>query len=260
MTRAAASPARDVQHAFLRTAIDRFATPHSALLTERRSLPETPRERLLILLREIDETVMPRLVLLSENDHQIATLTVSNRRLFAVDVQTGVAENSDEQEDQDVAKQLLEVTKTATSMSSKACSDHAPSSDSGSGLGVTKLREQLGFDASGDDISQLTGLLEPVSLARMTWTDGPAQHNFSGAESWRALLETHVDRITRNIAAQDAQKLSAAATTTGMAIPLSKDELLVVACQKKSGVAAVMPRQEGFKAISTWQITAQIPR
>ena len=55
MTRAAASPARDVQHAFLRTAIDRFATPHSALLTERRSLPETPRERLLNAIDEVKD-------------------------------------------------------------------------------------------------------------------------------------------------------------------------------------------------------------
>lgn len=260
MKPAATSADRDVQTRSLRTAIERFATPHSALLNERHSLPETPRDRLMVLLREIDETVMPRSILLSENGRGVAALTVSNRRLFAIDDVTDVPTLAVGQDAPVLAKHLLDVTKTVTAMSSQATCDHAPSSEGGSGVGVEKLRAELGFDAAGDDISQLNGLLEPVSLARMTWKDGFAAHDFSGAESWRALLETHAERITRNIVEQDAQKLSAAAMTTGMAIPLSKDELLVVACQNKTGVAAVIPRQDGFKAISTWQITAQSAR
>lgn len=258
MTPAAAShPEFADRDTALSTAIARLATPHATLSAERQSLPDTPRGRLSALLQEIHETVLPRRITLLQDDTPLAHLTVTNRRLFRVAAAQTPAPDADAQDLQATASALLDLSKQVKSMSTQAVHGGSTNTEGAMGASVEKLRAALGLDDEKNEISHLQGLLAPAALAQMSWTDGPAAYAFSGADTWRDLLETHAARITHHIATDTVKKLSATPVTKGMALPLSQDTLLVVACKDRAGVATITPRTEGLKAISTWQITSR---
>lgn len=250
------APALDTS-AKLNATIQRFAAPHDMLASERRILPETPRARLTALLREIEETVMPRRIALCKDGRAIAHMTVSNRRLFKITPNDETAGTANTQDVTTLATDLLELSKGVECLAIEAHREEAPNLDGGSGFGADKIEQALGLGADDSDILILTDLLAPIALAQITWTDTPAQHHLSGAETWRSLLKTHAERVTSEIASRNAHKLPSDPGATGMALPLSDETLLVIAWKDTSGVASVAPRDAGLKAISTWQITSK---
>ncbi len=244
------------EHVNLNEVLHRFSTKAAWLAAERQTLPEAPRAQLEVLLREIGETVLPRCIDLKTKGQPIATLTVSNRRLFRFCLSgspekqiTGNAADA-----KNLSSALIDLSKQATSMTSRALSDPAGTADSSNGCTVAALRNALAIDTRPCDISHLADLLEPHALAQMTWSGSPEKNVCTGADVWRPLMEAHAARLHAAIDGNAGGQIAGVRDTTGMAIPLSSDKVLVMACKGTLGVVSVTPVEDGLKAIGAWQI------
>jgi hypothetical protein len=133
------------------------------------------------------------------------------------------------------------------------------SDDNGQGATVAMLRAALGFNTPDCEITHLKNLLTPFAVAQMTWTADVRSAAFEGADIWCDVLQAHAQRICDGALKQPGQNPVTLRATTGVALPLSKDNVLVVVHNDKGGVAAVTPVGEGLKAISTWQIACGTP-
>ncbi|MGA9254240.1 MAG: hypothetical protein WBV71_17555 [Roseobacter sp.] len=239
----------------LKEVLHRFSTKSAWLAAERQTLPEAPRAQLEVLLREISETVLPRCIELTAKGETLATLTVSSRRLYAI---TSPKQDQSFAPDADArvfAAQLLELSKRATALTTRTIDDPSQISDTGNSCSVSALRGALVIDDRPCDIAHLADLLEATALAQMTWSSDPAKHVFSGAEAWHPLLQSHAERLTGELSGSKTAKFQAAQDATGVAIPISEDKVLIVACKDTLGIASVCPIEEGLKAISAWQIS-----
>ncbi len=239
----------------LKEVLHRFSTKSEWLAAERQTLPEAPRAQLEVLLREISETVLPRCIALTAKGTTLATLTVSSRRLYAI---TGPDQDSSCATDADArqfATQLLDLSKRATALTTRTIDDTSQVSDTGNSCSVAALRSALVIDDRPCDIAHLADLLEPTALAQMTWSGDLAKHVFSGDEKWHSLLHAHAARAISKLSDPNTVKFPTSQDATGMAIPLSEDNVLVTACKDTLGVASISPIKEGLKAISAWQIS-----
>ncbi|MEE4187615.1 MAG: hypothetical protein V2I76_04105 [Roseobacter sp.] len=250
MKTAAPSPTDpDIDRAQLQQIMARFASDHTLLAKERRALPQTPRAQLEMLLREISETLMPRHIEVTRNGAFTVQLTVANRRLLSI---SGGAGRTPLTAVKHLAAGLLEVSKQGKSLSSRTAVAHRSADGFSQGATVAMLRKELGLDTPVCDFSHLKNLLSASAEAQMTWTADMQNTVFEGSEIWRDLLQAHGPDRQR-------QQPAAPRATTGVALPLSKDKVLVVAHNRTGGTAAVTPLSAGLKAISTWQIAFEKP-
>lgn len=239
----------------LKEVLHRFSTKSSWLAAERQTLPEAPRAQLEVLLREIGETVLPRRIELKAQGVILATLTVSSRRLYAIArPQQGQSLASDV-DARVFAAQLLDLSKRATALTTRTIDDPSQISDTGNSCSVAALRSALVIDDRPCDIAHLADLLEPTALAYLTWSGEQAKLVFSGEEAWRGLLQSHAERVIAKLSDAQAVKFPASQDATGIALPISRDRVLIVACKDALGFASVSPVEEGLKAISAWQIS-----
>jgi len=239
----------------LKEVLHRFSTKPSWLAAERQTLPEAPRAQLEVLLREIGETVLPRCIELKAHGTPIASLTVSNRRLYAI---KALQQNKATDADADakaLAAQLLDLSKRATALTSRAIAGPSQIADTGNSCSVAALRSALVIDDRLCDISHLADLLEPTALAHMTWSGASEKHVFVGDEAFREFLQSHAERLTAQLSASQNATFNASSDATGVAIPLSEDKVLILAVKDRLGLASVAPFEVGLKAISAWQIS-----
>ena len=239
----------------LNEVLHRFSTKPEWLAAERQTLPQAPRAQLEVLLREISETVLPRCIELRAQGRQIATLTVSNRRLYAIEWAGNDNAGNTKPDARQLAEQLLDLSKRATALTTRAIADPSLIAETGDSCSVAALRAALVIDDRTCDITHLADLLEPTAIAHMTWSGDPEKHVLSGAQTWHALMQSHVKRLTDQLSGSKNSKFNAAQETTGVAIPLSDAEVIIIACKDALGVASVAPIKDGLKAISTWQIS-----
>lgn len=239
----------------LKEVLHRFSTKSEWLAAERQTLPEAPRAQLEILLREISETVLPRCIELTAKGATLATLTVSSRRLYAI---AGPEQDSSFTTDADArefATQLLDLSKRATALTTRTIDDPSQVSDTGNSCSVAALRSALVIDDRPCDIAHLADLLEPTALAQMTWSGDLTKHVFSGDEVWQHMLQSHTERAIGKLSDPNKMKFPTSQDATGVAIPISRDAVLILAFKDTLGVASVSPVKEGLKAISAWQIS-----
>ncbi|SEL90461.1 hypothetical protein SAMN05443999_109120 [Roseovarius azorensis] len=237
----------------------RFATPADRLVRKRGTLPDDPRSRLKALLREIDETVLPRRIELHVNGKRLAHLSVFNRRLASVEIaarsapvpQGGIIAS-------DFAERLAEIAATRGTLTCVTARQPDQQQPAEFTCSVGRLRAMLGFDAQLCEIDRLTEIMRPIAIARLSWTGEPAQRDFSGDKIWRPLLEDHARRFHSQAGGRKLDRLPRAGQAEGIAIPLSSEQLLMVACLADRGMAAILPHDAGLKAIVFWQ-TANSP-
>ena len=237
----------------------RFAMPPDRLVQRRGTLPDDPRSRLKALLREIDETVLPRRIELRVNGKRLAHLSVHSRRLAAVEIaaRPGAAPQGGAIA-ADFAERLVEIAGTRGTLTCAATRQPDQLQPAEFTCSVGRLRAILGFDAQLCEIDRLTEITRPIAIARLSWAGEPAQRDFSGDETWRPLLEDHARRFHSHVGGRKFDRRPGAGQAEGIAIPLSPEQLLMVACLTDRGMAAILPHDAGLKAITFWQ-TASTP-
>ena len=235
----------------------RFSTSAKDLASERGTLPDSPDARLQALLSEIDETVLPRRVNLRAGEQSVARLTISNRRLVAVDLSGSSPQQAQLQSTADqFAEGLLGIAGTEGPLSVTV--DHRPAqSDSlEATCSVSALEAVLGLDTSQSTFERFAQVITPLAIAQSSWPPGPACPGFSGASDWRDLLETYAQEFRNRGKGGRSNAHFEPDETEGVVIPLTDDRILVIAGVAEAGLAAVLPRTTGLEAIAVWQIAA----
>lgn len=233
----------------------RLSTNPKLLSQERKSMPADARERLEILLREIDEIVLPRTLWIQANGTDVAALTVANRRLSALTRVDGnskqiAGESSDANE---LAMQLLEISKSVTSIRVTPLQSDQPRDEEGSSVSVAALRVALGLDQQVCEIDQLTELLETDAEARLVWTRDYSSPSFTGADTWHASMEVLAKRAMETFNEPDGRSDLKQTSAIGFAMSVSENQILVLACNSNKGLCCIVPKSAGLTAVSNWQ-------
>ncbi len=250
--------AEDMGSHRLSAVLERLSTQPDALSRERTSLPVDPRERLEALLREIDEIVLPRTLRVQANGTDIAALHVSNRRLSRLKhANAGEERRSEADTDaNDLAMQLLEIAKTATSIRVEPVQTDQPETEDISSVSVSALRVALGLDRQVCEIDQLAQLIEPDAEATLDWTRDYSDPSFSGDNIWRARMEACAKHVVKTAGSNSDVADLKQSDTIGLAIDISDGKVLILACNAQKGTCFIAPRSEGLEAISNWQTVA----
>ncbi len=246
-------------HARLDDVLRRFATTSDRLAENGGTLPDDPRLRLKTLLREIDETVLPRRIDVHANGKRLAHLSVYSRRLASVEIaaKSGSTPQGGNVAS-DFAEMLFEITGTRGTLTyvSKRQSERQQATEFT--CSVATLRALLGSDDQICDIARLTEITGPIAIAQMSWAGESGQEAFSGDATWHKLLEDHARRFRSHARSKKFDRYSGAGQAEGMAIPVTAEQIILIACLTDRGIAAIVPFEAGLKAIALWQ-TANSP-
>lgn len=244
-------------HVRLNDVLHRFATPPDRLARKRGTLPDDPRSRLKALLREIDETMLPRRIELHVDGKRLAHLSVCNRRLASVETAAKPAQMPQGGSiTSDFAERLVGIATTRGTLTCASARQPDQQQAAEFSCSVGRLRAILGLDEQLCEIGRLTEITRPIAIARMSWAGEPAQRDFSGDKTWRPLLKDHARRFRSHAGGRKFDRRPGAGQAEGIAIPLSAEHLLMVACLADRGIAAILPHATGLKAIISWQTTS----
>lgn len=235
----------------------RLSAPADELLAPRQALPPAPAARLRAILGEIDETVLPRLLVLEQAGREVGRLTVSHRRLIAVDGAAPAAEGQDLAET--LAAQLRRLAGMRGDMRLSTRRRVAVPAGPEPACGVTALARALAPDLgpAGDPFDRLIARLAPLALAQFQWDAGGGPARFRGAAELRPLLET----LARRQLAPPARPASqigpriGPAQVDGLVLPLDAARIFLLARREGRGLAALLPRGPGLEALAAWQGT-----
>lgn len=233
----------------------RLSTHPQTLVQEREHMPNDPHACLEALLREIDEVVLPRSILIQSQGQDIAALAVSNRRLSTLSlIQNGERKDAVLGSDtEQIAMHLVELSKSVSSIKVKPVDSSQAHAEVANDVSVPTLRAILQLDRQGFDIEAFRDLLTPISRATLSWSDDNLEREFSGDSAWREKMEACADKIagTEKDNAQTSKQTQQ--SITGIAIPMSDAELMVLAYDGAKGMCFVTALAEGFNAIGNWQ-------
>ena len=238
--------------------LSRLSTEPSALAKERKSLPSAPRARLNVLLREIDETVLARIVRVRSPEGELALLDIANRRLLGMTLVGRDASLAGPLADDVMAfaESLLDICQKATGYTVERPSVRDRNLGDASSYAVPALRDAMGLDHKACSIDLLSQMIEPHAVSMLTWESGFEQVVFTGAENLRAKHEAHTRRALDSIAASQKAKTTFGGDVSGVAIPVSKAFVFVLASTPEKGLSGFLPTSKGLKAISDWQLVA----
>ena len=240
----------------IRDTLRRFGTAPDVLARERRSLPAKPRDCLDVLLREVDETVLARRITLHSNDANLASLTVSNRRLvrFEEAVPQGAEPRSQKPTAGELADRLLDISKRTTGFSTEAVSKQDIGTGSEAGYSVSALRAEFGVRTGQNTIAHLAQLLRKSAVAQLIWTADMDNADFAGDDKWHAFLKNFA-----KAALDDAQQTQSAFSNVthpaALALPITRETALIFACDARSGFAAITALDKGLNILGDWQLT-----
>ncbi len=219
-----------------------------------RSLPKGAAARLSVLANEIDETVLPRVLYLHAGPQEVGRITVSHRHVIGVD-QPGRPMTPPDPEGlaQRFAARLGEIAATRGDLAltvgrRAAAPNHAEPSCSLAALqtALAATTIQTGFD-------RLQDLVTAQAAAHLVWSEASPQPQFSGAPDWTRTLHTLAEAYLSQGCRQSADARVGPLRTEGLAIPVSAQQILVMARLERSGVIAVLPFAAGLEAIAVWQ-------
>jgi hypothetical protein len=233
----------------------RLAAPAGELLAPRRALPPSPRDRLRCLLAEIDETVLPRLLVLSLDGREVGRLTVSHRRLIAVDGADPAAGGQDLAETLAAPLRRLAALRgeMRLTMRRRTTVPAGPEPACGMAALARVLAPDLG--PAGDPFDRLMARLAPLALAQFQWDAGGGPARFAGASDLRGLLEG-LARQQLAPPPRPAPPLGpriGPAQLDGLVLPLDRDRIFLLARREGRGLAALLPRGPGLEALAAWQ-------
>jgi hypothetical protein len=232
----------------------RLGTDPRQLGVERRSFPQGVAARLAAMLKEIDETVLPRVLCLTSNRGEVARLTVSHRRLIAVDLPGRPFAPRDTDTLPDLmAARLVEIAETRTDLvltiaRRASVPDHAETACS-----VLALTKSLETATPQNAFDRLLDQASARCQARLLWSATNAQMHFSGAEDWKVPLQTLVANFRAMGRDRQVDARVGPLRTEGVAIPVDADRVVVIAVHDKKGFAVVLPREAGLAMIAAWQ-------
>lgn len=234
-------------------ALERLGVSATNLATERSCFPGNVRGRVDCLLREIEETVIPRRIQIWRHDMVLAELDVSRRRCVAVGVIHPVSRRqSVDVSDPDALAQILvhlaqRVTriKTVRLQSVVDASEHA-------GCSAADLKRMFHCERPACELTALLNLLGQDALAKLSWLEQPKTLDFSGEKNWRKFLLANAKKLRD----QDRHERDddGIGDVNGLAIPLTHDNMMVIGLSTAGGVAAILPRKSGMRAIAMWQL------
>lgn len=202
-------------------------------------LPQGAATRLDRITREIDETVLPRVLLLRAGGQEIGSIAVSRRRVVGVTL-PGLTQEPPS--GRLVAERLARIVAHPGDLALTILRGAADPGAAGAGCSVPDLRAALANAVSHGGFDRLSARLLSRDAARLTWDEGNAAAPFSGAAEWQPAL--------RHLAA--AFRTSAGAGAEGLAIPLSGQQVVILARLDRQGLAAVLPLAFGLDAIGAW--------
>lgn len=239
----------------------RFSTSAQQLAAEYGKLPDSPDSRLRSLLAEIDETVLSRCVTLRAADQTVARLTISNRRLVAVDMPGNANPQAKSQSTADYFAQcLVAIATTGAPLSVTADRRPAQSDSLETTCSVRTLKSALGHDAGQSTFEQFAQMIAPQMIAQLSWSASAAQPDFTGEPDWQDLLQAYAREFRNRGKGNRSGAHFEPDETEGVVIPLSADQALVIAGVADQGIAAILPQAAGLEAIAAWQIAAALSK
>ncbi|MGQ0611125.1 MAG: hypothetical protein ACT4N9_08485 [Paracoccaceae bacterium] len=204
-------------------------------------LPPDPTARLARITREIDETALPRALLLRTGAVEIGRIAVARRRVGAVTL-PGLPDEPPTA--RSLAARLARIAAEPGAIALTVLRAAADPLATGTGCPVADLRAALASTASHGSLERLTARLLSRDAARLTWAGQDVAAQFSGAAEWRPAL-MHLSAAFRTAPWRGPG-------AEGMAIPLSGQQVVILARQDRQGLAAVLPLVFGLDAIGAW--------
>ncbi len=234
----------------------RLQAEPAALAAERRALPTSVQTRLAALLIEIDEIVLPRRLHLMSGPRDVARLTVSHRRLIAVDLPGRTQPVTDTGNlPQLLASRLLEIAEMRCPLALVTRRRTAPPTQAEDACSVATLAEALALATTQNAFDRLLRHMGPASVARLLWSQTRPEGQFSGAPERAALLQAFAQAFRDMGQGHHPRARVGPLRTEGIAIPMAQGQVLILAALDKTGFAAILPRQAGLDAIAAWQVT-----
>ena len=234
--------------------LQRLAGAPEALARGNGVLPTGADARLTSLLAEIDETVLPRLLHLTAGSAELACLIVSQRRL--IDVQ--MPGRPDAPNDSDtltplLAARLIELSQHRGALTLSATRRSEIPTQAEAAVSVAALSQALTNATTQTAFERLLTLADAQSSALLAWSPAAAQPQYKGPREWLPQLASFAGRFQAIERQNPADGRVGAVRTQGVAIPVSKEQLLLMASLDKNGFAAILPIATGLKLIAGWQ-------
>ncbi len=234
--------------------LQRLAGAPEALAHGKGPLPDEADARLTSLLAEIDETVLPRLLHLTAGGAQLACLIVSQRRL--IDVQMPgrpAAPNDSDTLAPLLAARLIELVQHRGALTLSATRRTEMPTQAETAVSVAALSQALTSATTQTAFQRLLTLADAQSTALLVWSPTTAQPQYKGPRDWLPQLAAFAGRFQTMERQNPADGRVGAVRTQGVAIPVSKEQLLLMASLEKNGFAAILPIPAGLKLIASWQ-------
>lgn len=204
-------------------------------------LPPDPTARLARITREIDETVLPRVLLLRAGGVEIGRIAVARRRVGAVTL-PGLQDEPPTA--RSLAARLAGIAAAPGDIALTVLRAPTGPGADGTGCPVADLRAALASTGAHCGLDRLKALLLARDAARLTWAEGDTGAQFSGAAEWQPAL-THLAAAFRSAVRRGPG-------AEGMAIPLSGQQVVILARLDHQGLAAVLPLVLGLDALGAW--------
>lgn len=225
------------------------------LATGRHLLPPTVEARLAAFLTEIDETVLPRLLHLRCGPRQLASLTVSHRRLIAIAMPDRSALPGDATDLPGLlAARLVEIAETRGQLTLNVGRRPTLPTHAEAACSVTALSQALAFATTQNAFDRLLGQVGARSFAQLHWSETGTQPQFSGAPDWAIPLQRFAETYQAMGTDHRADARVGPVRTEGLLIPLTNGQAVVIASLESRGFAVVLPRQIGLELIASWQV------
>lgn len=232
----------------------RLATDPQILASGHHFLPLSAEARLAALLMEIDEIVLPRLLQLQSGLRDVARLTVSHRRLIGIDMpdRSAIPADTDDLPGR-LADRLVEIAATRGELLLSIGRRPSLPNHAETACSVNSLYRALALATTQNAFDRLLRHAGSQSVAQLVWAAIGLQPQFSGAPEWALPLQTFAENY---MAIGPDRRIDARVgpfRTAGLLVPLTDDQVLVIASLETNGFAAILPRQIGLELISAWQ-------
>ena len=225
------------------------------LATGRHLLPPTVEARLAAFLTEIDETVLPRLLMLRCGPREVASLTVSHRRLIAIAMPDRSALPGDATDLPGLlAARLVEIAETRGELMITVGRRPTLPTHAEAACSVTALSKALAFATTQNAFDRLLRQVGARSFAQLLWSETGTQPQFSGAPDWAIPLQRFAETYRAMGTDHRADARVGPVRTEGLLIPMAGDQAVVIASLESRGFAVVLPRQIGLELIASWQV------
>lgn len=233
----------------------RLSTDPRSLATRLQLLPSTVEARLSAFLTEIDEIVLPRVLHLHSGSRQVASLTVSHRRLIGIDMPGRSAVPGDAKDLPDLfAARLVEIAETRGDFLLTVGRRPSHPNHAETACSVAALNQALALATTQNAFDRLLSQAGTQSIAQLVWSGTGTQPQFSGAPDWAVPLQRFANNYRAMATDHPADARVGPLRTEGLVIPLTAGRVLVIASLESRGFAVVLARQIGLELVASWQM------